>query len=806
MAIRLEIELDQSGVPRGIKKVEDSLDGLDRKAKKTESSWSKVWKRKKHAVNDTTNAVRRFSTIIPTMLAGAGIGAMFTMGIKSGLAFTGQLETIKTQFRVIIGDADKANKMFQETLEFSARTPFQMAEVAKARKMLVAFGQDSLEALTITGDAAAAAGLKIDEMAMVMGRISAGAFGEAFMRLAETGVATREMLEGEGLVFDRGGSYRGSADQAMAAVQKIIKERFGGMMAKQANTWEGMISTMKDNWDILKGKVTQPLFDKLKPKILEMTELFQKWAESPQLDKFAQGLATAFDKLMEGGKIALQVAEWVWQFREVIGWTVVVLGTLTVAQTVLNAVMAVNPWVALIGLLAVAVGWLVKQERATGAVSKTMKQLGQVFAALGKGIWETLKGVGQVYLDVFIAMWDIAKNTVSTIGDSFRALGDGIKAVFTGDWGAVKQAFNTLKDVTVNGVTMSLDTIMGIGEGAFTQAGEAWGELAAAASAEAFSSIWNQTAGDVQEIEVPTPKVTMPGGDTSGGGGTGLSDRLGRAQAMVQQYNDWKAEQDAVQDARNQQLADAFQERWGYAFGQVMDGEAVALAMMEEGFNTFADNVLSGQMGFHEAMGSMIKSFFSDFMSASTRAASRWIFDQIRMAATHKTLEIAKTSVAVTGAKARTAAAITETAATGTEAAADTAGMAAKVTKAHAGIPFVGAIIAAAVIGAMLAAIAGAKKHRAGGLHGGGGSGVEDGHLFWGSGGEYTQPARAVNQYGVTFMDQVRTGQYNPNQGGDVNLSFNIQGGGGEDIQDAIEDQVVPVLERLVAQRRMVVA
>jgi len=844
--IRLLVELDDKGSAK-IKKVKSNLRDLGDESSKQGSKWAKVWKRKGDAVDDVSKTVRKFTTSLPALLAGAGIGAMFGAGIKSGLAFTGQLETIKTQFKVIIGDTAKANKMFQETLEFSARTPFQMAEVAKARKMLVAFGQESLEALTITGDAAAAAGIQIDEMALVMGKISVGAFGEAFMRLAETGIATRQMLEGEGLTFDKGGSYTGSAAQAMATVQKIIKDRFGGMMAEQSKTWEGMISTMKDNWNILKGKLTEPLFEKLKPKILELTALFEKWMKTSAFDNFAQGISTAFDKLMAAGKIAIEVTKYIWQFKEGIGAAIGVLVAITVAQATYNAVMAVNPWTLLIMAIAAMVGWLVHMEKKTGMLSKAWANLKfgvmtavnfmvssfktqiQIYAQVGKAVWafkdvvwEVFKGLGQVVVDYYTALWNISKNTVLTIGDIFRTLGEGIKAAFSGNLDGVKQALKDMGEITTTGVKMNLDEIKNIGIGAFAGAGEAWGKVAALSSGEAFSAIteknFNEWSAKQKELAAnlaaeltaitashstgeSAPAGVSAGVSVNRASSVGMFDAMKNAES---EYNAWVIEQNAAALQRENQLADIYKEIWDESYLGMVDLTATYVGIMENRFADFATNVLTGAESLFDAFGNFMESMFNDFISSSARAASRWIFDQARMAIAKKSMEKITTAAAVAGSAQRTAAAATETAGTGAQQAQDQIGMATKVTKAHAHIPFVGALIAAVVIAGMLSAISSARKKRTGGLIGGVGSGSEDDQFIATSAGEYHMPRTAVSRYGVGFMDSVRTGQYQHGDGGGTTFQFNIQGGG-DGLERDIEENVVPILERLVRQRRLVV-
>ena len=231
--------------------------------------------------------------------AAAGLGKM----LKGGIAFAAELEKVETQFGVIYGSTDKAAQKIKELTEYAANTPFQLPEIAKGAKILTQFGMDSSEQLRLVGDAAAVAQRPMDEMAMLFGRIKSGAFGEAFMRLAETGVATREMLEQQGLIFDAGGSYTGSAEEAINAVNRIIENKFGGMTEKLAGTWGGSLSTMKDNWGLLQAALAEPVMDVLQPYIKELIVKMGELRSSGKLTEWGQQIAAAIKTVIDNAKI-----------------------------------------------------------------------------------------------------------------------------------------------------------------------------------------------------------------------------------------------------------------------------------------------------------------------------------------------------------------------------------------------------------------------------------------------------------------------------------------------------------------------
>ena len=213
--------------------------------------------------------------------------AAVTAGYLSGRAavsqFFGALSTAagaertRTTFKVLLGDGQKAKELFDDLTEFSDVTPFEPRPVQDAAKFLLAskFEADELRSiLTDTGDLASVMGVNLMDVARVMGRLNSGDFGESFERLRDFGIS-RQDLEGQGLVFDRGGSFKGSIEQAMTAVRTIIQTRFGGTMAEVAQTNIGLMSTLRGAWREVQREFGEPINTELKPVLNDAIELIK---------------------------------------------------------------------------------------------------------------------------------------------------------------------------------------------------------------------------------------------------------------------------------------------------------------------------------------------------------------------------------------------------------------------------------------------------------------------------------------------------------------------------------------------------
>lgn len=208
--------------------------------------------------------------------AGGVIGALGA--IVSGVASNAEFERYETQFGVLLGSTEAARTRLEELAAFGASTPFELPEVVKADKILQGFGLHAQEAAdkfgfsgeqirTIAGDVASGTGASFEEMALLIGKMSAGATGEAISRMAELGIASRSELAALGLEFDKSGALLSPLPQAMEVVLKLMQEKYGGMMLAQSSTMEGMLSNLQDWVAGALRTVSAPIFEVVKEKL-----------------------------------------------------------------------------------------------------------------------------------------------------------------------------------------------------------------------------------------------------------------------------------------------------------------------------------------------------------------------------------------------------------------------------------------------------------------------------------------------------------------------------------------------------------
>lgn len=224
----------------------------------------------RHAGGVFAGAVSSAMGFLGAQVVGAGF-RLIGQGVRSITStvfdMNKTLETSTLQFETLMGDADRATKHVADLFEFAKKTPFETGPIIEASRMMQTFGGDALNTmdnLTLLGDASAATAAPIQELGFWVGRAysniqSGRPFGEAAMRLQELAVlspqARTEMEE-----LQKAGA---STSEVWAVLERDLA-RFSGAMVKQASTWSGLTSTLSDVVKLNLAQAFQPLFEMAK--------------------------------------------------------------------------------------------------------------------------------------------------------------------------------------------------------------------------------------------------------------------------------------------------------------------------------------------------------------------------------------------------------------------------------------------------------------------------------------------------------------------------------------------------------------
>ena len=247
-----------------------------------------------------TNAI---STAIGTAMGIIGVEGLQSLGSALDGIASKFIEANAAQERylatlgVLMGSADKASGIWAQMQQLAMETPFSTDSLMKAVNTLKMFGFQNEELIPIikrVGDAAAASPLGMEtaiwRISLALGQIrsSVKLTMQDVNQLAQSGVPVFEILSkkmGKSVAEIRAMNKSGliSGPQAASMIMEGMDERFGGMMKKMSETWEGRLENIKDKLTFTLRDIGKPFFEIAKANLNRAFE----WMKSDEATRFA---------------------------------------------------------------------------------------------------------------------------------------------------------------------------------------------------------------------------------------------------------------------------------------------------------------------------------------------------------------------------------------------------------------------------------------------------------------------------------------------------------------------------------------
>lgn len=389
-------------------------------------------------------SVRRVGTLA-TGAAVAGIGALGVgLGIAAveGINMNASLEQSTMQFTTLMGDSDAAAAHVASLFDFAATTPFEMGPIVDASKQLQVFGGaalNSMENMTLVGDASAAVGQPINDVSFWVGRLYSSLmagkpFGEAAARLQEMGIMgpeARSTLEG----MQEAGA---DGTEIFAAFQGQLGD-FTGAMELQSGSWVGLTSTIKDQLSMAAATVMKPFFDMAKEGLAGLAE----WLDSPAVQAGLQNIVTGLTTLATAfvDFITNQVVPFVTNHGEMLKNIIVAIGVVLLASllpAVVGVVSAMLPLIAIVAVVAAVIALLrAAWENNWGGIQEKTAAVWAVVQPLLQQVKDWLSVHVPLAMEALRAFWvDVAWPAIQSV----------IEKV----WPVIQGIFTALKNFVVN--------------------------------------------------------------------------------------------------------------------------------------------------------------------------------------------------------------------------------------------------------------------------------------------------------------------------------------------------------------------
>lgn len=212
-----------------------------------------------------------------SVLTGAigSVTAALGAGAVAGVKYNVSIETYQTSFEVMTGSAEKAAEVIDRLKKVGAETPFELPDLADTTQLLMNYGltaDEAMDKMMMLGDISQGSADKMSRIAMAYGQMSSAGkvqledvkqmIEAGFNPLQEISESTGESMSS---LYDRISKGTISVDEITASMERATSEggKYYQSMEKQSQTFDGMISTLKDNAQQLLGDVVQPISDSM---------------------------------------------------------------------------------------------------------------------------------------------------------------------------------------------------------------------------------------------------------------------------------------------------------------------------------------------------------------------------------------------------------------------------------------------------------------------------------------------------------------------------------------------------------------
>ena len=342
--------------------------------------------------------------------------------VKSGVDYNATMESYLTNFKVMLGSEEAAATKLSEIRKMAASTPFSLDDLTNGTQTLLQFGiaaDDTTGVLQRLGDISLGNAEKLQTLTRAYGKMSSAQkvtlenvnmmIDAGFNPLNQICDATGESMSD---LYKRISDGKVSFSELQAAVEAATSQggQFYNGMLEASQTFNGRLSTLKDNVSALTGELTSGLFAALGDLVVKLNEVVVSFLDSDE--KMAQlketiGIATAVVAaagtafLTYKGYVAAATAIEVIHTAATTAMTSAHKAAeagatgLAVAQAGLNAVLKANPIGLVVSLLAALAAGLV-----------TAYQTSETFRSFVSGAFQFVANIAQSTIGAAIGWLD----------------------------------------------------------------------------------------------------------------------------------------------------------------------------------------------------------------------------------------------------------------------------------------------------------------------------------------------------------------------------------------------------------------
>lgn len=357
-----------------------------------------------------------------------------------------EIEGFEISFRTLLGNKEKADKMFSQIREFAVKTPLQLKDLSSAAQTLLSFNIDEAEIMPMLraiGDISMGDTQKLQSLTLAFAQMSSTGklMGQDLLQMINAGfnplsVIAEKTGKSIGELKDEMSKGAISAEMVKQAFIDATSEggKFHGMLEQQSQGIAGSISNLQGAIDDMLNDLGTAMQDTLVKGIHFATNLVKHYET---IGKCILGLVAAYGSY-KAALLALVAVEKLVALSENIRLVMMFrkeLGLLTAAQQAFNITAMKNPYIIAGAVLVGVITTIYQLTKGTNEWEKANKELNEVLERQQQELKELNKerkvteGMHEEAAQAIAGEIDKIETLQSAIADETASIQDRRKAI-----------------------------------------------------------------------------------------------------------------------------------------------------------------------------------------------------------------------------------------------------------------------------------------------------------------------------------------------------------------------------------------